>query len=362
VTLSILAWDHPRATLPLAAASRAWAELTGEPFEVATRSLAAFGDETPATDRNDLVLIDHPHIGQAATSGAIVALDELVAPDELAAIEAAAVGPPGVYRWNHACWAVGVDEACQALAVGPGSLGDHPIPRTWSDVLALARVLPGRVALPLHPAHAISSCLSLLAARGGHAGGSVLADPLCLEWAVSVLAALVETAPDEAFEWEPPEALARLASGELACIPLAYAYVGYAVTWSDAPSVERDGRPGAILGGVGAAVLSGSADLATAARLAVWLATPAVQREIVGRNSGQPASRSAWDDPAADPMLAALRRTVEQSRVRPRAPWWPAFQRAAGAHLARGLRSGRDPSALARELEQIYHEHRSRSR
>ncbi|MEO9175742.1 MAG: extracellular solute-binding protein [Gaiellales bacterium] len=362
MSLSILAWDHPRATLPLAAASRAWAELSGEPFAVATRSLAAFGDETPDAGRHDLVLIDHPHIGQAATSGAIVALDRLVAPEELAMIEASAVGPPDIYHWDRTCWGVPLDAACQALAVNPGQLGDHGIPQTWDDVLELARAMPGAVALPLHPAHAISSCLSLVAAHGGQVGGPLIAERSTLEWAVSTLAVLAEIAPEEAFEWEPPEALERLARGELACIPLVYAYVGYAVTWSDAARLDRDGPPGAILGGVGAAVLSGSDDPEAAARLAVWLATPAVQRDIVGRNGGQPASRAAWDDPAADPLFAAVRETLEQSRVRPRDPWWPAFQLAGGEQLARGLRSRCDPALLADELGQIYHEHRSRSR
>lgn len=356
MTLRLLAWDHPRATAPLAACAIAWREQTGEQLVVETRSLASFGDETPDPGRHDLVLIDHPHIGQAATAGAILALDELVGADTLAALEADSVEPPGVYRWRGSCWAIGVDSACQALALA----GDvHDVPVTWSDVLELARRLPGRVALPLHPAHAVSSLLSLLAARGEQAGGSELATRASLEWATATLAELAAQGPADAFAWEPPDALALLARGELDCVPLAYCYVGYDVAWHDAPGRSPADAPGSILGGVGVAVLAGADDPQAAARLALWLASASVQREIVVPAGGQPARRGAWDDPRGDPMCASVRRTLTASRVRPRDPWWPSFQRASGELVVRELRAGRDPAALARSLEELYLTHRS---
>lgn len=352
--LSVLAWDHPRATRPLAAASEAWAARTGRAFTIETRSLASFGDETPAQGGHDLVLIDHPHIGSAASNGAILELDGLLDESSLAERADDSIGPSHEsYQWQGRQWALAVDAACQVLACHPGLVAEGPVPETWEDVLALAAAQPGRVALPLHPAHAISAFLSLVAARGVQVGTSQSVPRGIIEWAVEVLTKLAFNGPREAFNWEPPEVLEVLARGDLACVPLVYGYVGYEASWRSAPRHGPDGRPGSILGGVGVAVLAGSTDPTAAARLADWLASAHVQRTIIGPSGGQPASRTAWSAADADPLLPAMRETIEASQIRPRDPSWPAFQREAGELLTAGLARGQDPSDLASTLARL---------
>jgi multiple sugar transport system substrate-binding protein len=229
---------------------------------------------------------------------------------------------------------------------------------TWDEVVGLALAHPGRVALPLQPAHAISALLSLIATREQIAGGSGLASAEALRWATSTLTTLAAAGPEDAFGWEPPEALARLAAGELICVPIVYAYVGYDVVWRTAPALVRDGKPGSILGGVGAAVMSGSPDPSAAARLAAWLGSSDIQLGLVRPSGGQPATRSGWTAPGADPMFAAVLPTLEASQIRPRDAWWPTFQRASGQLLARLLQAHRDPVRLADELARLYHDHR----
>jgi multiple sugar transport system substrate-binding protein len=359
VSLGVLAWDHPRATVPLAASSQAWQRLTGEPLEIQTRSLRSFGDDVPNAVGADVVLIDHPHVGQAAVGGAIRALDDLLGAAELVTLAADSAGASHAsYEYGGQQWAVAVDASCQAMAVSVGFGDMLPEPATWDDVLVLARSRPGEVALPLSPAHSISALLSLIATREVFAEGERLAGPETLGWATHTLSELAAAGPSDAFDWEPPEALARLAVGELICIPLVYVYVGYDVIWRSAPAYRPDGRPGSILGGVGAAVLSGSADPIGAARLAAWLGSPAVQLELVRAAGGQPATRSAWTAPGGDPLFAAVLPTLEASQVRPRDPWWPAFQRSAGEFLASALRERRDPPLLAAELARLYHDQR----
>ena len=356
MSLSILAWDHPRATDPLAACSDAWERLTGEPLVVRTRSLRSFGDDIPAASAADLVLIDHPHVGRAAADRAIVALDELLEARELAALAADSAGRSHAsYEHDGRQWAAAVDASCQALALAGAADTSLPVGAAWDDVVALARSNRGRVALPLQPAHAISALLSLIATRE-QIDAMPSADTL--RWATSTLAALAAAGPPDAFDWEPPEALARLAAGELICVPLVYAYVGYDVSWRAAPAGVRGGTPGSILGGVGAAVLSGSPDPAGAARLATWLGSSAVQLEVVRPAGGQPATASGWNTPGADPMFAAVLSTLDASQVRPRDAWWPAFQGAAGELLARALREQSDPLRLADEVARLYHDHR----
>jgi multiple sugar transport system substrate-binding protein len=359
VSLRVLAWDHPRATRPLAACSEAWACLTGDAFVVETRSLTSFGDDTPRADDHDIVLIDHPHVGRAAADGAILPLDELLDDDALAALAADSAGASHTsYSHDGRQWAVAVDAACQALAVNERVLGDAPAPASWDDVLGLAQAHPGQVAVPLQPAHAISAFLSLLAARGELSFGPELAGAQALGWAARTLATLAAGGPRDAFAWEPPEALERLAAGKLICVPLVYVYVGYDVRWHDAPAAATGRAPGSILGGVGAAVLAGAAEPLAAARLAAWLGSSEVQRRLVLAAGGQPATRSAWVAAEGDPALRAVLRTLDASQVRPREAWWPEFQRSSGGLLAAGLAGGRDPLLLASDVGRLYHHQR----
>lgn len=359
MSFSILAWDHPRATAPLAACRDAWMRVTGEPLTIRTRSLRSFGDEVPTAGGEDLALIDHPHVGRAASDGAIVALEDLLGASELASIAADSAGPSHAsYRHDGRQWAVPVDASCQALALSHSAVEALPVGAAWDDVLTLARANPGRVALPLEPAHAISALLSLIATLERIAPGPALASAETISWATGTLAALAAAGPSDAFSWEPPEALARLSAGELICVPLVYAYVGYDVAWRGAPAHVREGRPGSILGGVGAAVLSSSSDPLGAARLAAWLGSPGVQLSVVRPAGGQPATGSGWVAPGGDPMFKAVLPTLEASQVRPRDAWWPAFQRAAGELLARQLRDEPEAPRLADEVTRLYHDHR----
>jgi multiple sugar transport system substrate-binding protein len=362
MTLRVLAWDHPRATRPLAACAAAWLAATGEPVEITTRSLAAFGDEPPADDACDLVLIDHPHIGDAADRGAILPLDPLLDPATLDRLAADSVGEShDCYRYHNQQWAVAIDASCQALATSPVRVSaDTPL-GSWRDVTRFAETRPSLVAVPLTPAHAISAVLSLCAAHGDTPGAELLAEPGTLAWACRTLATLATLGPHDAFSWEPPAALAALAAGSVGVIALTYAYVGYDVVWHDAPRAEPDRPPGSILGGVGASVLAAAEDPPNAARFAAWMGSAAVQRDIILVCGGQPASATAWRAATSDAMFAAITDTISHSRVRPADAWWPAFQNAAG-HLTRDRLAERDdPDTLARDLQDLYRHHRERT-
>ena len=316
--LRALGWDHPRCMGPMRACAAAW---EGEQVAWDARSLAAFGDQplAEAARGYDLVVIDHPFCGTAARTGCLRPLDDLV---DLVPFAADAVGPSHrSYAYAGRQWALAADAACQVAAVRDDLMDGRPVPRTWDDVLDLARALPGRVALPLAPAHAVSSLLTLRRGIGGRAA--------------AVLAELAALGPSEALDWEPPDCLERMAATDsIAFCPLTYGYVTYAgrVRFCDIPT------PGAILGGAGLAVSAASERPQAAAAFAAWACSPAVQRDIVARAGGQPASRAVWDDPAACDFYAATRPAIEAAWVRPRHPAWPHFQLAGGLALTEALR------------------------
>jgi multiple sugar transport system substrate-binding protein len=325
--LRVLGWDHERCLAPLRAAAAVYPELHGRAIEIAVRSLADFGDGPVDVFRDvDVVLIDHPHIGLVVERGLIAPLDEL-----MPGTSVHAVGPSqDSYLLGGHTWALAVDAACQVDAMRDDLLPAGP-PAGFAELVELARRHPRIVAMPLHPAHAFCSALAL--GDGDLASGSAM-----LETIVPWLHAC-------SFGAEPPDVLARLCeSDDLAYVALTFGYSGYSTPGTVAhpcrfvPSVPP---ARGTLGGVGAAVSSTSADADAAARFAAWLASDAIQREIVLAHGGQPAAASVWDDPAADAacggFFGATRSAVEVAFVRPRHAGYPEYQRVQGRALVARL-------------------------
>ena len=131
VVLRGSSWDHERGHSPMVATAAEYERHCGGAVRIEwePRSLKAFGMahvEELAADF-DLILIDHPHIGAMAESGAVVPLDELVDPDAIAEL---AEGSPGrshqSYEYDGHLWALAVDAACHVAAWRPDLITDVP--------------------------------------------------------------------------------------------------------------------------------------------------------------------------------------------------------------------------------------------
>jgi multiple sugar transport system substrate-binding protein len=374
IRLRGLGWDHERCTAPLRACSAAWERLHPEVDLVwENRSLLAFGDEPleEVADRYDLLVIDHPFCGTAEATGTLAPLDDLLAPDRLASLAADAVGPSHVsYSYHGRQWGLAIDAACQVAAVRDDLLDGDPAPATWDEVRELARLRPGRVAVPLSPAQAMCAFLTVCANAGSPAAEDPVrvVEPEVGLAAVELLAELYRLGPPAALEWQPPDVLGRLTDGdELVYVPLAFGFVTYAradrvpqpCRFLDVPSAGA-GPVGSILGGAGLAVSSTSAHPAESAAFAAYASGAEAQRTLVGPAGGQPGSRTAWNDPeldrAAGGFFSATSATIEQAWVRPRERWWPAVQLEGGRLLNRGLGAAEPPRTILESLDSLYHD------
>src|SRR4051812_43440503 len=117
-----MTWDHSRGYDPLAAAAAEWEARTGQAIAWDRRSLQDF-ESYPVAElarRYDLIVIDHPHVGQVAASGCLLALDEAIDSVALAGIAAGSVGGSyESYTLDGHQWALPVDAAAQVQAWVP---------------------------------------------------------------------------------------------------------------------------------------------------------------------------------------------------------------------------------------------------
>lgn len=373
VRLRGMTWDHPRGNDPLVATARVYAQAhPGVEIVWDRRSLQdfeAFPVDVLAASY-DLMVIDHPHVGAVAASGSLVALDEVVAPEALARLAGAAVGPSHrSYYWANHQWALAIDAAAQVSAYRPDLIAAPPA--TWDEVREVARA--GRVIWPLNPTHALMSLYSLAASRGTPCAASP-ARWIGREDGLAVLEALREVAlhvPAECLHMDPIQTLERLAVGDqYAYAPLLFGYVTYArtgfrshtVAFANMPALGANGPRGSTLGGTGMALSARSAHVHIAADYACWIAGADCQRGLYTQAGGQPASRCAWEDDEVNRdcngFYRATRATLEGAWVRPRYDGYMRFQDRGGAIVGQFLAGDRDADDTLARLEDAYQESR----
>jgi multiple sugar transport system substrate-binding protein len=365
-----MTWDHPRGYAPLVAASRLWHERGGPLIEWDRRSLQDF--ETYPVDElarhYDLIVIDHPHVGQVAKHGCLAPLETLVPADALAAIAAGSVGGSHEsYAWEGHQLALAIDAATQVQAWVPGRIG-QPVVR-WRDLSGLD--IRSEVRLPLRSPHSLMALFSLCGLHGvalRNAGPELF--PAQAERALADLAALVAAVDPVCYAMDPIALLDEMGTADsaVAVAPLTYGYVSYAeegfrsarIRFADVPVVGSSIVAGTALGGTGIAVSAFGSDPPAAAQFAAWVASGPVQAGLYAAQGGQPAHAQAWDSDCAnapvEQFYRATRATIDSAWMRPRHDGYMGFQSAASDRLSEGLRRGEAPAATLAALNQLFRE------
>ncbi len=335
-----ITWDHPRGHHALAAAA-------GELIRWDTQPLEGF-ESHPIDDlcaRYDLVVLDHPHLGEALATGSLTPLDDLFSADELSVWGAASIGPTmSSYAMAGRQWALPLDAATQVAATRTDLAGEAP--DTWDDVTRLAG--RGPVALSLAGPHAFLSFASIAVALGEEPGSHDLVSTETGLAVLDLMAAIDSRAPAETRELNPIGLLELMAGTEgLWHVPLVYGYVTYAgrVAFTDAPTAG--GRRGSTLGGTGIAVSARCRPTPELLDHVRWLMSPEAQGRFLPAHSGQPSARAAWADPALDVggFYSRTAATCEDAWVRPRYAGYIGFQTAASAVVRAVLAGELDPTS-----------------
>lgn len=352
-----LTWDHPRGRVALEAAARHLSARGDDTLTWDVHPLEGF-ESAPIAEtaaRYDLVVLDHPHLGDALEADCLVPVDELFAARDVARWRDAAIGRSlESYVVDGRLWALPLDAATQVSARRAESVPEAPA--DWDAVRTLARA--GGVAPNLAGPHAFLSLCSIAVSAGTDPTSDGCIDPSAWDLAIEVLGDLAAHAPDGTIDENPIALLERMSTGDdLRYVPLVYGYVSYArrplgrrVAFGAPPMI--DGRIGSTLGGTGIAITRRTPPTRELLEHVAWLMGDDAQRAFIPAHEGQPSARAAWTDPVVDAaaggFYSATAATIEQAWVRPRFAGFVAVQTAASA-LVRDAATGRIPSREAHE-------------
>lgn len=355
-----LTWDHPRGYRALEAASAhgpiAWARQPLEGFE--SHPIAELAS------RYDLLVLDHPHIGEAIAKDCLQPIEDWFSSSEIAAWKSTTIGRAlESYRWEERHYALPLDIAMQVTARDRQAVPEAP--DSWDEVIRLSETRP--VALSLAGPHAILTFFSLCLSLGEEPGGEDLVGEAVGREALTRMTRLAERAPKGAERLNPISLLEAIAARlGIALVPLVFGYVNYAVpapghspiAFSDAPREGPGGPRGSVLGGTGIGVTRRAKPGRELLDHLRWLMSEEAQLRFIPGHDGQPSTRKAWlseeVNGAWGGFYAATAATAEQAWIRPRFDGYIAFQTDASDAIRTALQAKASPDEILTSLRALW--------
>ncbi len=370
ITLKGMTWSHPRGYDPMVACSQDWLEKAGVSVTWDKRSLQDF-ESYPVEElarSYDLIVIDHPHVGQITAENCLAPLDEEGREAAFAALAKGTVGASfPSYNWQGRQWAFPIDAATQVQAWRPDRMAAAP--EQWQDVVALAKA--GEVLLPLRPPHSLM-CLFTLAGQLGRPCSVDRVGPFVDReigtQAIEMIRELAGLIDPLCVTMDPIAVLDRMAENgsRYSLAPLIYGYVNYTlqgflphrIAFADIPFAGSNAPVGSALGGTGIAVSAFSANRQAAIDFAYWIASGEVQAGRYWQSGGQPGHAAGWEDDGANEATLSFyrntRKTLEGAWLRPRHDGYMPFQEAASQRINQAVTGTERASVAIDDLNHLF--------
>jgi multiple sugar transport system substrate-binding protein len=368
-----ITWNHSRALPPLVASAQRFEELNpGIRIQWEKRSLHEFGHADIATlARNfDLLVVDHPMVGDAEATGVLTDLLPLLTSDNVKDLQEDSLGGCySSYEYHEKLYALPIDAAAPAASFRPDLFARHGLrePADWQDVMALTRL--GWVRMPGFSADIFLNFLGLCVSRGSavDADSESLVDTHIGTECLEQLCELASWMPDDIYGMNPIALYERMATEEtIAYCPFAYTYSNYsragfgnkALRFCNPVKFEENRPLRTVLGGTGIAISTRCKDTTIALEYSLFVASRNCQRTLYGLSGGQPARRSAWLDPLlnqiTDEFFSRTIDSLETAYVRPRYSGYVRLQECAGEAIVSYCKLRGNPKQTLEEINTLY--------
>ena len=343
-----ITWDHPRGFDPMVATSKEFEKKYSD-YKIVwdKRPLQAFADrpiEQMAFDY-DLMIIDHPHVGEASRKNLLLKLDEY---DEykksLEIIKLQSVGLSHLsYEFNNHQYALGIDAATPVSAYRPDLI--DTVPNTYEDIIILAE--NKKVMWPNKPVDAISN-FNTITANIGNPIYKNDKEFISIDIGISILKMmkkLSDLIPKICLTMNPIQILDYMSTNNnIVYCPLLYGYSNYSrkefknsiIKFTNTPSFNQDTNncSGSQIGGTGLAISKLTKEIDMTLKYTFWVASEECQKDIYYFSGGQPGNIKAWKDKSINDdcnnFFKDTLKTLETSWLRPRYDGYMYFQDVAG--------------------------------
>jgi multiple sugar transport system substrate-binding protein len=366
-----ITWGHTRGFVPMVATAQRYAELhPGVRIQWDLRSLQAFADQSieSLSKDYDLLVIDHPSIGEAAEHGLFLALDRGLPAEFLQDQAQQSVGQSNesyVYAGHQ--WGLATDAATPVSAARPDVLQRHGcvIPETWEELIALAR--RKLVAFAGLKIDCLMNWYTLCLNEGAEPFTEThrIVTPDAGIPALLALKELADACGPECLGRNPIAAYELLSTtDDYGYSPFAYGYSNYSRASYTRKTLRfgglvsrKDKTLRSTLGGAGLAISATCKQPQLALDYARFVASGEVQTGLYAAMGGQPGHRAAWlneeNNRITENFFRNTLRTLDEAYLRPRYPGYITFQEQAPDVVARFLEGKIDAQAAWEGLDAL---------
>tara|TARA_Y100001970_G_scaffold293500_1_gene440773 strand:+ start:18136 stop:19284 length:1149 start_codon:yes stop_codon:yes gene_type:complete len=367
-----MTWDHSRGYDPMEVTAKMFNENNPNVKIIwEKRSLQAFADrpiELMAFDY-DLMVIDHPHVGEASRKDLIYELNVAEKyKDQLEILSKSSVGLSHLsYNFNNNQYALAIDAAAPVSAFRKDIIKN--LPQTFEEVIKLAEKF--QVMWPIKPVDSISSFNTIAANLGNpiNEKHGFFIDTSIGKSILKMMKDLADLVPKDCLDMNPIQTLDYMSThNDIIYCPLLYGYSNYSregyrdsiIHFSDIPSfnADRSNITGSQLGGTGLAISKNTNYLEAALEYSFWVASESCQKDLYYHSGGQPGHLQAWENENinnnCNNFFKNTLSTLKKSWLRPRYDGYMYYQDIGGTLINNYLRGNTSIDFTFKEMKKEF--------
>lgn len=362
-----IAWDHPRGLNPQLEAARMFKEKFHDiDVQWTTRSLEDLADLPISSliDKYDLIMVDHPYMGEAHTTNLFIPLNKYLSDDDIAIRRKESVGQSfDSYYYGGNLYAMDCDSASQVSAFLMEKVKIDQIPKDWDELLSFAK--NNVIGVPLGHMDMWCTMLTLVAQLSNK---NVFNDnginTECAEEAIRLIYQLLEISHPISINSNPIRLLDEMAANqEIVYSPFIFSYSNYSrkscahpIKFVDIFSLSDE--PTALLGGVGTGISSQTSFVKECVEYIKFVSNPDFQAKEYYTSGGQPGYMTAWDNQwINDDSFNFFRdtyKTIKNAYKRPQYPGWNRFQDQGSHYIHESMQKKVSEKTIIKDLNNMY--------